>query len=141
MYRRQRFWQIILPIVLVSLLVVVAGGITISVEADLNRLWADISIIWLVLPVLLIALLFLIILIGMIYLMYKLTNGLPRLTRKAQNIFIRIEQETCRGSNSVAKPVIWIHQFQSGLKRMLRIINPVQKEGKNYGTERTIDTN
>jgi len=139
-YRQQRFWQIILPIVLFSLLIVAAGGFTIIADGGLNRLWADVSIIWLVAPLLLLALLCLVVLIGMIYLLYKLTIGTPRITRKVQTIFIRIEQETCRASNSVVKPVIWIHQFHSGRKSLIRKIIPARQEGKNYGREKTIDT-
>jgi hypothetical protein len=139
-YRHQRFWQIILPIVLFSLLIVVAGGFTIIADGELNRLWADVSIIWLVAPLLFLAIIFLAILIGMIYLLYMLTKGTPRITRKIQNIFTRIEQETCRVSNSAVKPVVWIHQFQSGLKSLIRIIRPIKKEGKNYGRDKTSDT-
>jgi len=139
-YRRQRFWQIILPIVLFSLLIVVAGGFTIIADGELNRLWADVSIIWLVAPLLFLALILLVLLIGMIYFLNKLTQGTPRITRKVQNIFTRIEQETCRASNSVVKPVVWIHQFQSGLKSLVRIIIPARQEGKNYGREEPSDT-
>lgn len=139
-YRKQRFWQIIFPIVLVSLFIGVAGGFTIIANNEQNRLWADVSIIWLVFPLLFFALLFLAILIGMIYLLYKLTKATPGITRKAQNIFTRIEQETCRASNSVVKPVLWIHQFQSGLRSLMRKILPTTQEGKNYEREIPIDT-
>lgn len=132
-YRRQRFWQVVFPIVLFSLIIGVAGGFTIIADGELNRLWADVSIIWLAFPLLFFALIFLVILIGMIYVLYKLTQGTPRVTRKVQMVFTRIEQETCRASNSVAKPVIRMHQFQSGLKSFVRIIRPARREGKNYG--------
>jgi len=125
-YRRQRFWQIILPIVLFSLVIVVAGGFTIVAEGDLNRLWADISIIWLVAPMLILAIILLVILVGMIYLLYKFTKGTPRITLRMQNFFTCLEQETFRASNSIVKPVIWIHQFQSGLKSVARIIRPLK---------------
>ena len=139
-YRRQRFWQIILPIVVFSLLIVVAGGFTIIADGELNRLWADVSIIWIVAPVLFIEIVLLAILIGMIYLLYKLTKGTPQITRKIQNIFTRIEQETCRASNSAVKPVVWTHQFQSGFISLMRKIIPARQEGKNYGRETRIDT-
>jgi hypothetical protein len=139
-YRRQRFWQIILPIVLFSFVIVVAGGFTIIADGELNRLWADVSIIWLVAPMLILAIIFLVILVGMIYLLYKLTIGTPHITRKIQNIFIRIEQETFRVSNSIVRPVVWIHQFQSGFNSLARIIRPVKYKGKNYGREESNDT-
>jgi hypothetical protein len=140
-HRRQRFWQIILPIVLFCILIGVAGGLTIFAEGDLSRLWADVSIIWLVLPLLFFALLFLVILVGMIYLLNRLTKLIPRISLKVQNIFTRIEQETCRASNSIVKPVIWIHQLQSGLKRLTRKKLPALHEGNNYGREKPINTN
>ena len=117
-YRRQRFWQIILPIVLFSFVIVVAGGFTIIADGEQNRLWADVSIIWLVAPMLILAIIFLVILVGMIYLLYKLTIGTPHITRKIQNIFIRIEQETFRVSNSIVRPVVWIHQFSEFFHRI-----------------------
>ncbi len=139
-YRRQRFWQIILPILLFSLLIGVAGGFTIIADGELNRLWADVSIIWIVLPLLFLALFLLAILIGMIYLLHKMTKGTPRVTRKIQTIFTRIEQETCRISNTSVKPVLWINQFQSGSKSLMRRIIPARQKGKNYGRKKTIDT-
>ena len=123
-HKRQRFWQIILPIISFCLLIGAAGGFTIFADGDQSRLWADVSIIWLVIPLLFIALLFLVILIGMIYLLNQLTKSTPRISRKVQNIFTRIGQETCRVSNSVVKPVLWIHQFQSGLRSLMRKILP-----------------
>lgn len=139
-YRRQRFWQIIFPIVLFSLLIGVAGGFTIIADGSLNRLWADISIIWIVAPLLFIALFFLVILIATIFLLYKLTKGTPGITRKVQTLFTRVEQETCRASNSAVKPIIRIHQFQSGLNSLIRIIIPGKQEGKNHGRENSSDT-
>jgi len=140
-HRRQRFWQIILPIVLVCLIIGVAGSLTIFAAGDQNRLWADVSIIWLVFPLLFFALLFLVFLIGMIYLLNKLTKLTPRISLKAQNIFTRIEQETCRASNSIVKPVIWIHQLTSGLRSLTRKKLPAFHEGNNYGRETPINTN
>ena len=131
-HRRQRFWQIILPIVLFCLLIGVAGVYTIFAGKAISRLWADVSIIWLILPLLFFVLLFLVLLIGMIYLLNKLTKNLLGISRKAQNLFTHIEHETCRVSNSVVKPFFWIHQFQSGLKSLMRKIVPAIREGKKH---------
>ena len=134
-YRHQRFWQIILPIVLFSILITATGGFVIAASSNQNRLWADISIIWLVLPLLIIALIFLLFLIGMIFIMVRLTKGIPRIALKIQMIFVRIEQEACRFSNSVVKPVLWWHQFQSGFQSLMKKIKPAGVEGKNNGSE------
>lgn len=139
-YRRQRFWQIIFPIVIFSLLIGLAGGFTVGAGKELNRLWADVSIIWMVLPMLFLAFFMLVILVGMVYLLYQLTKGTPRITRKVQNFLTRIEQETCRAANSVVKPILWVHQVQSGLRSLMRKILPATQEGKNYGKEKPVDS-
>jgi hypothetical protein len=125
-HRQQHFWQIQLPIVLVSLLMGVAGGYTILAEGAQDRLWADISIIWLVVPLLFFALFLLVVLVGMIYLLYRLMKGTPIFARRVQNLFMRIEKETRRAADSAVKPVLWIHQFQSGLKSLLGRVKPVK---------------
>ncbi|HCC78145.1 MAG: hypothetical protein A2X25_04935 [Chloroflexi bacterium GWB2_49_20] len=126
-HRQQRFWQIQLPIVLVSLLIGAAGGYTILAEGAQDRLWADISTIWLVAPMLFFALFLLAVLVGMIYLLYRLTKATPIFTRRVQNLFLRIEKEARRAADSAVKPVLWIHQFQSGLKYLLGRVKPVKK--------------
>jgi hypothetical protein len=123
-HRRQRFWQIIVPIILFSLLIGAAGGFTIIAGGAQDRLWADISIIWLVAPLLSVLLVLVVILVGLIYLLARLMKGTPEVTRRVQNLFYRVEKETRRAADSAVKPVLWIQQFRSGLKSLFSRVKP-----------------
>lgn len=116
-HKQQRFWQIILPIVLFSALIAVAGGLTVFAGAESDRLWADISIIWLLLPVLVISLILLALLAGSVYLMARLLAVTPNFTRKVQNLFHRIEKGTRKAADSAVKPVLWILKLQNNISK------------------------
>ena len=68
-HRRQRLWQIIVPIILISIFILFVGGYFVLGGGSQTRVWADISIIWIVLPLLAIFLIAFAIIIGMIYLL------------------------------------------------------------------------
>jgi len=110
-YQHQRFWHIIFPIVLFSLLLGVAGGFTVLAEASTDRLMADISIIWLVIPLLFSALILLAVMVGLIYLVTRLLIITPTYTRKVQNFLVRVEQGTHKTTTSIVKPILWINQL------------------------------
>jgi uncharacterized membrane protein YciS (DUF1049 family) len=126
LHRKQRFWQIIAPIVLFSLLIMAAGWMTVIAGNSQNRLWADVSIIWLVAPLLSVLLVLAVVLVGLIYLLARVTKGTPNITRRIQHLFYRMEKETRRAANVAVKPVLGIQQFQSGLKKLFDWFNPVK---------------
>ena len=127
-HQRERFWQIIAPLVLFSLLIAAAGGFTVFAGGENDRLWADISIIWLVIPVLIFSLILLVVLAGSIYLMARLLKITPNFTRRAQTLFYRIEKGTRKAADFSVKPVLWIKQFKSRLRDFMIYIKLEKKE-------------
>lgn len=119
-HRKQRFWQIILPIILISILVISFGSYYI-VGGSQTRVWADISIIWISLPILMVLLFSLVILVGMIILMVKAAQGLPLITRKVQRLFCLIEKKSCDTTYSIIQPIFWIRQMQAGITSFLKM--------------------
>jgi hypothetical protein len=119
-HKRQRFWQILLPIVLVSLLVVVIGVFTDRADAVHTRLWAEVATIWLVAPLMLFALLCMTVLGGMIYAVARLTQVMPRYTLQAQNIALRLMAGVKRGADVAVKPVVWLEQVRAALKLLFK---------------------
>ncbi|MDP3186157.1 MAG: hypothetical protein Q8M58_12885, partial [Anaerolineales bacterium] len=89
-HKRQRFWQILAPMMLVILLALVAGGFTLAAEAGQTRPGADVAVIWLIAPLMLFALLCMAVLGGMIYAIARLTKIMPRYTLQAQNFALRL---------------------------------------------------
>jgi hypothetical protein len=108
-HRKQRTTQIILPVVvaallafgMLSLLIVIAtnGG------GDVSR-WAEISTIWLTIPVIVAGLIFLVILVALIYLMVLVMSYLPRYTGLAQDYVYLAQIYISRWADMAAKPII-----------------------------------
>jgi hypothetical protein len=119
-HRQQRVWQIFLPISLISLFIFFVGGYFVVVEGSQTRVWADISVIWIVLPLLVIFLIVLALLIGMIYLLYKVNRSTPIYTQRLQEVFRLIQQKSLNIADSIVKPVLWINQSQAGIIRLFR---------------------
>jgi hypothetical protein len=88
-HQRQRFWQILLPVAIGSLLIlaILALVIRTAIGTDAGgpvSQWSDASLIWLSLPALLFALVMALILIGMIYMIGRLLKILPGYTYTGQ---------------------------------------------------------
>ena len=76
-HRREVFWQIVVPLGVGILFVIALAGGLIVFEVGDASLWADISLIWLIMPVLLMALIPLALLLAMIYLLVIILRDLP----------------------------------------------------------------
>jgi len=119
-HKRQRFWQILLPIILVTLLAVVIGVFTALADAERARLWADVATIWLVAPLMVFALLCLAVVGGMIYAVARLMKIAPRYTLQAQNFVLRLTAGVKRGADAVVGPVVWLEQARAALKSLFK---------------------
>ena len=119
-HKRQHFWQILMPIFLVIVLILVAGGLVIGAEAGQTRLWADVATIWLVAPLMLFALLCMAVLGGMIYAVARLTQITPRYTLQARNLVLRFTAGVKRGADVAVKPVVWLEQARAALKSLFK---------------------
>jgi hypothetical protein len=119
LHRKQRTTQIILPIVIsavlfisITILVCVAA---LNSTGDIAR-WAEISTIWLTIPMIITALIVLAILIGLIYLMVNALANLPYYTSMAQDYIYIARSYIIRGADMVVKPVINFEGFIEKIK-------------------------
>jgi hypothetical protein len=118
-HKRQLAWQILVPFSLATVLII-AGTILVVVGGQSQtRLWADVSIIWLIAPMLLFALLLAVILGFFIFSMLRLIQATPRLTTKVQGWTATISSITRKVSDGAAKPVIWVHQAQAAATALI----------------------
>ena len=109
-HRRDVRLQIILPLVIGILLVLVlAVLVTLGSTAQVSQ-WADVSLIWIIAPMLVVALIFLAILGGMAYGLAKLLQVLPFYTRQVQDFFLLVRD---RASDVTAKMVAPILNYES----------------------------
>jgi hypothetical protein len=108
-HRREAFWQIIFPmligiILVVTVVVVIIFSGTTS-TSDLSR-WADVSLIWLILPSLFVALIFLTILIAFTYLISVILKMTPRYARIIQIYFEMGKYRVSHITSQITAPFI-----------------------------------
>jgi hypothetical protein len=126
-HKRQFFWQILLPMLLVLLLGLAVGVIVIVSTfsgSGQPRLWADVSIIWLIAPMLLFALGLLAVLGTIVYGMVKLLQVTPTYTGKTQDIFAKIAMWARKIADGMVKPFVWVRQAGAVLQNLVNILLP-----------------
>lgn len=124
-HRRQAFWQIWLPIGIAAVAFIAVTVIAIITtrpgEASAEH-WANISAIWLILPTLFTSIIWLTVLGGLIFLMAKAIQGLPKLGIKVQNLADKMYQISQTISNKVASPVLKVNGWRAGWREFVNQI-------------------
>jgi uncharacterized membrane protein len=118
--RRQIRLQITLPLLLG---VVVLAGLALAmytVGFGGVGVWADVSLVLLILPLLLVGLLALILTSAVLFALVKVGGWLLPPLRKAQVYVDRAEQMARRGMDITARPMIMLHGVGAGLARIMR---------------------
>jgi hypothetical protein len=121
-HRKQRVWQIILPVILAALLFIALVVLVIIATSDGTgdtARWAAISTIWISLPIIFIALVLFIILAGIVYLLIRLLQIVPIYTGKAQDIAYKVARFARRAADAVAKPFISLDSIGASINTLL----------------------
>jgi len=119
-HRRDRTWQILFPIIAGFLLIIAAGVFVIltasgtSSGASVSQ-WADISSIWLILPVIIFALFSTLLLAALIFLMAKLLNILPFYTNLVQQYAGLISVRINLATRKMVSPVVSARSIKAGV--------------------------
>jgi len=101
------FWQIIFPTLMGAVAILALGlwfGLT-GTSGNLAR-FAEISTVFLVIPVAFAALLFGLLLFGLIYLVGRLIQGVPLITERILTLLEKVRDGAKLGTRSVARLVI-----------------------------------
>ncbi len=122
-HRKQRVWQVLLPVFAGILVMLVIGWLVIRTASGTEAggpvsQWADLSLIWLVIPVMIFAFAFTIFLVGMIYLLARLLKVLPEFTNQIQFYASVMAAQTSRWMNKLTSPIIAVDSAKAGAKRM-----------------------
>ncbi|MFW5713968.1 MAG: hypothetical protein ACOCYU_04785 [Brevefilum sp.] len=110
-HQKQRFWQIFAPIILGGLITLAAAvlmvlALTGSVAGiNLSQI-ADTSLIWLILPVMMFGILFAFLILGMVYLVARVLNILPKYTFLVQQYATLIESRIKLWTKKALEPII-----------------------------------
>ena len=119
-HKRDYIWQILVPIITALILMIVASvSVAMGSDAYTSR-WADISIIWIIIPLLLFAFLSLIVLIGLIYGMTILLNVTSIHTQKVY-ILIRLVAEKIESAADLsAQPIFFVEGISATIKKFFQ---------------------
>ena len=118
-HKREVFWQITLPL-LAGILIILAtvGAIiffTIQPMTDVER-WADVSLIWIILPSLVFALIFLVLLAGLIFAVSFLIRLIPRYAFVIQLYFEQGKSKIGQVLNLIAEPFLRINSIWASIR-------------------------
>jgi hypothetical protein len=103
-----------------SVLILVAAVFTGRSNTGQVRLWADISIIWLLIPLMLLGVFVFILLAGLIYLLSRLLKATPKHASRIQKFFWQVNQEARRATNLIIKPVMMLKRVAALLKSIFK---------------------
>jgi hypothetical protein len=129
-HRREVFWQITVPFA-VSLMIILGLSVwtvVSAVEGENVSLWADISLIFLILPTMFLALIPLIALGALAFGLIRFNIILPPYAHRAQKAFVRLGKLVRKGSDRVAEPIIRLRSAWAGVQ-VLRRKRPRRRKG------------
>jgi hypothetical protein len=120
-HRREVFWQITLPLTIALLLILcmVTGVILAGIKdvGDISR-WADISVIWLLIPLIVLALIAFFVLAGFVFLITRLLGILPGYARLGQDYVHLFQVRSKRIANQIVEPFIKMRSFKAGAEAL-----------------------
>ena len=117
-HRRQVFWQIIFPLILGALLILalaVGAGLVSSQTASQA---ANISTMWLILPVFSFIFIITLVLAAVTYGLIRLIGILPPYAALVQNFFVAVSQKVRKVSDQAVEPVIKAASAQARLNAL-----------------------
>ena len=124
-HKKERFWQIFLPVGLISL-IIIAGIVLIIIfglksTLSLSQL-SDTALIWLIAPGLFFALITVVILGGLIYGIAKLTGILPRYTGRVQYYVGLVTVMVKKWSDKVVSPILAVESTTARFRKFWSVL-------------------
>jgi hypothetical protein len=115
-HKRQFAWQILFPFLLMAGVIIAGAVLVVTGGSKQTGAWADVSIIWMLAPMLLFGMLLAVVSGLLVYAMVKLTQITPRYTARAQGLAASISAGTRKAADGAAKPFIWFHQARAVIR-------------------------
>ena len=119
-HKRQFTWQILIPFLIATALIITGAVVVTTGGPKQTGVWADVSTIWILAPMLVFALLIVVVLGFLIYGFAKITQIIPRYTGRAQEISVGVSTWTHKVADGVAQPFLWFRQAGATIKSLFR---------------------
>ena len=108
---------VVVILVLISALGVVVAGL--QGNDSISR-WANISLIWLIAPMLLLTILLIAATAGIVFLLYKALRLLPPYARQLQDILAKVSFYVRKYSDVAAEPFLKAHSLSASIRALRR---------------------
>lgn len=119
-HRKEVMWQILVP-VLIGAVIVLTLAILAATRTDAQvSKGADVSVIWMITPMLIIALIFLVLLGAMIYAVMSLLGILPSYARLVQDYFDALRVQVGIVSDKTVEPILRMESIKASLRALGR---------------------
>ena len=122
-HRKEVLWQITLPVLIFGLILLVFSVLAVTLTPNEASRWADISLIWLITPVMVITLISLVMLVASIYAVIKIIQVLPVYTFRLQNGLMLMRTRFRDIANRSVEPILRIHSLSAGINSFFRQIS------------------
>lgn len=124
-HRQQSLWQIKLPIA-ISILLVSVSGVMVLVAgfgrgAELSTL-SDISVMWLIVPMLILGSMLVLVQIALIYLLFRFLPIIPGNSRKVQDFFVLLSKQVRKISDKSTEPFLRVHSMNASFAAFRRSV-------------------
>lgn len=119
-HRKQVFWQITVPLIAVVVVILAVAVLAATGSGQSTSLWANISLIWLLIPVMVFALILMVILAGLVYAVIWLVRILPGYSMQVLNFMIAISSQVEKLGNAIVEPILRINAFLASLQALRR---------------------
>lgn len=123
-HKKDQFWQILIPVLLCLLVAIGIGILTIFTSLNnpgLNQKWAQISLVFLILPLLVLGLILLIVIIFTNRLISKTRRALPPQFNKIDQLVNSINGFAQTSTNKMTTPLIAYQSTKAGFIRLLEL--------------------
>jgi hypothetical protein len=121
-HRREVFWQITVPATILTAIVLIVWLASWGLSYSSASRWADISLIWLIVPMLFFSLVLIILQAGIIYLLIRLMLVLPYYAYRTHGILTMIGIRIGSVGNQIVEPVLRVQSFQASLRSFGRAL-------------------
>ncbi len=128
LHRREKTWQIILPLIVGILIILGLGSwaiVTVTQGGDVSQA-ADTSLIFLLIPVLILSLIPLALLGFLVYGMVRVLTFLPPKFYLVQGFFLKVQERVQQGADIAAEPVLRINSIGAGWQAIKRALKSKQ---------------
>ncbi len=116
-HRHEILWQVMFPLVSGVIIMLLLMGLSVAGASDQSRL-ADISVIWLIIPLMFGSIALFILLIGVIYGLVVLIRLLPKYTQQAQSFIKLMGTRVSEMDDRIVAPVIKGHISSARFRKL-----------------------